>query len=256
MAEKKKKALKKKATGAKKKKKKKAAPAPKKKATPKKRGKPKATSASKRVKAKNAGKGTVKASAAIGVEAYVGSEDTAPVTPDAIEGASIIDDILLDDMAREDDLEQDETEFLFFRTGGEGYSLRVSDVREILRHQRITYVPRCDSHVIGATSLRGAILPIIDLNLLISGSDRAEIKSGRIMVLQDSHVSVGVLVEKQIGMKGLRESRVLPPPVHASGVGGDYIKGALDIGGEFYSLLDPDAICRTRATGRTDEKQA
>lgn len=139
-------------------------------------------------------------------------------------------------------------EYLLFRMDGEGYALLVSEVNEILRHQRITRVPRTALHVLGATSLRGTIIPVINLGSLLSGNEGGTISDGRILVLKDVNSQVGVLVEKGIGIVSLGDEMILPPPPNASGETTVFIRGVLNVKGEFYTVLKSEAIIRSKAT--------
>lgn len=153
--------------------------------------------------------------------------------------------------------EEEPIEFLVFRLGTEGYAFRVDDVDEILRHQRITIVPRAGKHLMGITSLRGRVIPIVHLGLLMNLEDRVETSSdGRILLLSEGDLVVGALVEKKINILALSPDRLLEPPPHMSDKGLEYLEGVLSVGGEFIAVLRPDIITRTKATGRPDEREA
>jgi len=152
--------------------------------------------------------------------------------------------------------ENKDDEYLLFRSAGEGYALQVSDVHEILRHQRITKVPGSARHVVGATSLRGAIIPVVSVASLLLSVSAALPSDGRILLLSGSDTVVGLLVEKQIGLRSFNLESILPPLSIKGGEGSPFVEGVLDVDGEFYTVLRPDAITRTKATGRLDEKKA
>ena len=161
--------------------------------------------------------------------------------------------LFLDDIG-EGELPAPKDDYLYFRFGNERYALEASNVNEILRHQRITHVPKCAPHVIGATSLRGAMIPVLNLGALLTGKESSPPKDGRILVLKDAGIQIGVLVERKIGIIGLGAEDLLPPPT--GGEGGGFASGTLDIKGEYYAVLRPEAITRTRAIGRLDEREA
>jgi len=50
-----------------------------------------------------------------------------------------------------------------FRLEGEEFGVPIRDVREIIRMQEVTRVPRAPDSVEGVINLRGQIVPIIDL---------------------------------------------------------------------------------------------
>ena len=164
--------------------------------------------------------------------------------------------LFADDDYDEDTEGLDSEDFILFRLNDEGFALRVTDISEILRHQRITWVPRCAEYVIGMTSMRGAMMPVIDLHVLLYGKKSEPVEMGRILVLRDSDIIVGVLVNRKIGMKGFSADSILPPPAHLRGKGAAFVEGVLLVDEEFYTMLRPEAITRTRASGRLDEREA
>lgn len=156
----------------------------------------------------------------------------------------------------EEDEEITDDDYLLFRYAGEGYAFRVSDVHEILRHQRISRVPRSASHVIGATSLRGVIIPVVSLGSLLMSVNKDLPVDGRILLLRKAGIKVGVLVEKEIGIKSFKPESLLPPP-SSTGTGSEpFVEGVFDVDGDLFTVLRPDAITGTKATGRLDEKEA
>ncbi|RMG00321.1 MAG: hypothetical protein D6726_11430, partial [Nitrospirae bacterium] len=62
-------------------------------------------------------------------------------------------------------------EFLLFRLGGELYSIPMKRIQEIINIYGITPVPRSPEHLKGIISLRGKIIPVIDLKKLLSITD-------------------------------------------------------------------------------------
>ena len=64
-------------------------------------------------------------------------------------------------------------ELLTFSLSNEEYAFRVSDVEEVLRMQKITMVPTMPDYVLGITSLRGKIIPVIDLKTRLSLQEKS-----------------------------------------------------------------------------------
>ncbi len=64
-------------------------------------------------------------------------------------------------------------ELLTFSLSNEEYAFRVSDVEEVLRMQRITMVPTMPDYVLGITSLRGKIIPVIDLKTRLNLQEKS-----------------------------------------------------------------------------------
>jgi purine-binding chemotaxis protein CheW len=149
-----------------------------------------------------------------------------------------------------------DNEYMLFSFAGEGFALKVSEVHEVLRHQSVTRVPRSADHVIGATSLRGTIIPVVSLGSLLSLADRELPDKGRILILKGSGIALGLLVDKGIGMMSFAPESIMPPMSGMDSEGASFTQGVLDVEGEYFTVLKPDAITRTKASGRLNETEA
>ena len=71
----------------------------------------------------------------------------------------------------EDDLQEAPglIELLTFKLSGEEYAFRVSDVQEILLPHHVTKVTRTNPCVLGVISMRGKVIPVIDLKRRLLG---------------------------------------------------------------------------------------
>lgn len=59
--------------------------------------------------------------------------------------------------------EVDEKQLVVFDLAEETYGVDIGSVREIIRIQEITKVPRTPDYVEGVINLRGKVIPVIDL---------------------------------------------------------------------------------------------
>ena len=56
-----------------------------------------------------------------------------------------------------------EQQLVVFDLSGEAYGISIESVREIIRLQEITEVPRTPAFVEGVINLRGKVIPVVDL---------------------------------------------------------------------------------------------
>jgi purine-binding chemotaxis protein CheW len=105
-----------------------------------------------------------------------------------------------------------------FELRGQELALPIADVRETLPIQPITRVVLTPACLQGVFSLRGDIVPAIDLAVLL-GIGRTEItEASRIVVLDAGHATVGIVVDRlrDLRMIEARENEagtpVLEPP--------------------------------------------
>ncbi|MDG0811042.1 chemotaxis protein CheW [Cohnella rhizosphaerae] len=78
---------------------------------------------------------------------------------------------------------------------GQRYAIRISEIQEIIRMQRITPLPEAPYYVQGITGLRGSILPVVCLRKLFGIPEKTEDKRTRIVVVQHGTASLGIIVD-------------------------------------------------------------
>jgi len=90
----------------------------------------------------------------------------------------------------------DEEQMVVFRLGHEEYGVPISDVQEILRvAEHFTHVPKSASFIEGLVSLRGAVLPVVDLRRRFGLATKERDERQRVMVFSVGGVRTGVIVD-------------------------------------------------------------
>lgn len=134
-------------------------------------------------------------------------------------------------------------EYLAFLLANEEYAVKVEDVKEIIRGQSITTVPRTPGFVIGIISLRGVILPVFDIKKRLGLEDGVvSRKTSRIIVVADKYGLQGIMVDKVTGVVKLKGSAIEPPPAIIGGVEAEYLQGLGRIGDRLLILFNTDRV--------------
>ena len=136
--------------------------------------------------------------------------------------------------------EEQDLEMLSFLLGNEEYVVPVDRVREVLTPKEITPVPHAADYLVGVCSLRGTVMPVIDLNrrLGLAASTRDE-KSRIIVVSLGQDDQVGLFVDRVRGVVRLLSSAIRPAPeTVAQGAGAEFLKGIARKDDQLYILLD------------------
>jgi purine-binding chemotaxis protein CheW len=132
-------------------------------------------------------------------------------------------------------------ELLTFSLGGEEYAFRVSDLQEIVRHQQISRVPRSAAFLLGISSLRGKIIPVIDLReLLLLRGEPADARRRKVLILKGPKGPLGAVVDRVVGVKRTRASAVSEAPAHLREAELRFIEGVVLIDNKFVSILKTD----------------
>jgi purine-binding chemotaxis protein CheW len=142
-------------------------------------------------------------------------------------------------------------ELLTFSLAKEEFAFKVSEVEEIIRFQRITLVPTMPEYVAGITSLRGKIIPVIDLRTRLALKDegaeavpmpKADADglmegTGKIIVLAGPLGLIGAIIDKVLGVVRLPDDVILQPPAHLTEDETKYIEGVVIVEKRFISII-------------------
>jgi len=136
--------------------------------------------------------------------------------------------------------EEQELEMLAFQLGSEEYVVPVDLVGEVLTPREVTAVPHVPSYILGVCSLRGTVLPIIDLNRRLGLAESVRDEKSRIIVVAfGTDDRVGLFVDRVRGVVRLLPSSVRPAPETVDqGEGAAFLRGIARKDDRLYILLD------------------
>ena len=101
---------------------------------------------------------------------------------------------------------------LTFVVGGETYGLDILHIREIIKVVEVTEVPRAPAFLLGVISVRGVVIPVLDLRKRMRLDDTPLTRAARILVVERDGGSYGLLVDAVTGVIRFAESEIEPPP--------------------------------------------
>lgn len=138
----------------------------------------------------------------------------------------------------------DEVQLVVFQLNDETYGVDIGHVQEIIRMQNITPIPRTPEFIEGVINLRGRIIPVIDLHKRFR-LPQAELTSNtRIMVVEMSRVTVGMIVDSVSEVLRLPTANIEPPPSMISGIDVAYLKGVGKWEDRLIILLDLERVLK------------
>lgn len=139
-------------------------------------------------------------------------------------------------------LSDDVEEYLCFKVAHEEYALSIMDIKEIIKPREVTEVPRMPKFISGVISLRGVIIPIMDMRLRLSLPVGELTGRERILVLRTSDGYCGVLVDEVIQVVKITSSAIEGPPSILDGIDKEFVKGLGRFDNRMLILLSLDSI--------------
>jgi purine-binding chemotaxis protein CheW len=135
-------------------------------------------------------------------------------------------------------VQQDEQQLVVFDLSSEAFGVDISAVREIIRLQDITKVPRTPEFVEGVINLRGKVIPVIDLRKRFGLSAEDESKDNRIVVVDIGAQDIGVVVDAVTEVLRISTETIEPPTSVISTSDSEYLIGIAKLDARLIILLD------------------
>ena len=115
--------------------------------------------------------------------------------------------------------------YLTFGLAEEEYGLEILKVREIFGMVNITAVPQTPGHVKGVINLRGKVIPVVDLRLKFSMTEREHDEATCIIVVDVAGVEIGIIVDRVSEVLEIPAEDIDDPPSFGTNVETNFILG-------------------------------
>lgn len=106
-----------------------------------------------------------------------------------------------------------------FELAGDLYALDVAQLREVVRWQPVTPLPRAPALIEGVVDLRGAIVPVVDLARLLRGTPIRSGPRARIAIVEVDGLVVGLAVDAATEVIAVDAAALSDPPALAAHAG-------------------------------------
>ncbi|MDQ1093733.1 purine-binding chemotaxis protein CheW [Xanthomonas sacchari] len=141
-------------------------------------------------------------------------------------------------------------QFLTFLLGKEMFGVGILGIKEIIEYRTPTDVPMMPPALRGVINLRGAVVPVVDLQQRFGRAPSEISKRTCIVIIEvangDERQVLGLLVDAVSEVLEIAGSDIAPPPAFGAGIRRDFIHGMGKVGERFVILLDADAVLSTQ----------
>ena len=116
-------------------------------------------------------------------------------------------------LLRQDDRRKHERRgVLTFVAGGEVYGVDILSIREIIKLREITEVPRAPRFLLGVVTVRGLVMPVVDLRIRLRLDSPPLGRNSRILVVMHKGERYGLLVDEVRGVVRFADNQIEPSP--------------------------------------------
>jgi purine-binding chemotaxis protein CheW len=130
--------------------------------------------------------------------------------------------------------------FTIFNIGDETFGIDILRVLEILRVQKIFSLPGLPDFLTGVMSVRGAVIPVMDLRLRFGMAPAG--KKERIVLVRYGDEKLGFLVDEIREILALENEEIRPAPSIFKGFKTEYLTGLGKKGDRIIILLNIDSL--------------
>lgn len=132
--------------------------------------------------------------------------------------------------------------YLRFRVADEDYGVSLLEIREIIKPRPVTEVPGMPGFVMGVISLRGTIIPVVDLRLRLGLAIGEQCGRERIIIARKEEGMFGLLVDEVFQVLGLSGSEIGKAPPVLEGIDREFVRGIGRHGERMLIILDLEKV--------------
>ncbi len=138
-----------------------------------------------------------------------------------------------------------EQQLVVFDLSGEAYGISIESVREIIRLQEITQVPRTPSFVEGVINLRGKVIPVVELRKRFGLEAKERDQDNRIVNVDIGGHEIGMVVDAVTEVLRISSNLVEPPSSVITTADSGYLRGIAKLDDRLIILLDLEQVLTT-----------
>jgi purine-binding chemotaxis protein CheW len=117
-------------------------------------------------------------------------------------------------------------QLVIFKIAGEEFGVDINKVKEIIRWEDVTRIPKTESYIKGVINLRGSIVVVNDLAMKLGLPSKEVDEDTRILVVEVDGNTVGMVVDSATEVLHLEGEKVQDAPdMITSGIDYNYIDG-------------------------------
>lgn len=130
--------------------------------------------------------------------------------------------------------------------GNDAYAIGILSIKEIIEYTTMTEVPLMPACVRGVINLRGAVVPVMDLQVRFGQTPSPVTKRTCIVIVEvlgpEGQQVMGVVVDAVNEVLDIDASDIEPPPAFGTRIRTDFISGMGKVRGKFVILLNVNRV--------------
>lgn len=133
-------------------------------------------------------------------------------------------------------------QFLTFTLGSDFHAVPIEHVLEIIEFDSMTPIPMTPDFLRGVINLRGAVVPVVDLQARFGRGQTMLGKRTCFVIVEVDHGgtphSLGIMVDAVNEVVNVDPSQLEPAPSFGTRLRSDFVDGIMNLAGRFVVVLD------------------
>jgi purine-binding chemotaxis protein CheW len=119
-------------------------------------------------------------------------------------------------------------QLIVFKVRDEVFATNISEVREIIRLEEITPVPNSNDYIKGLVSIRGKIVPVIELGIILNIGSNLDHEQFILLIETTDAGMVGMLVNEVVEVKRISLEEIKEAPkLIKSKISAEFVQGVV-----------------------------
>jgi purine-binding chemotaxis protein CheW len=135
---------------------------------------------------------------------------------------------------------------VLFRLCNELFGIGVGNVLRVINLDKLMKIPKSPEFIVGAISLEGSVIPVVDLAKKICLGETNITKETKVIVLEiqynESTFSAGVIIDDVLDVVTIDSSKLLPPTLESMGFETHTTDGLYKIEDDYYIILNATKV--------------
>lgn len=122
---------------------------------------------------------------------------------------------------------ENQVDLATFEVHGREYAIDVTQIREIVRAEEVTPLPKAPALIEGVVDLRGRVVPVVDLGFALDGERIVSDEATRIVLLEVDGLAFGLRVGAAREVLGAEAAALEAPPALATNAGYEVVRAVV-----------------------------
>ena len=128
--------------------------------------------------------------------------------------------------------------YVLIELAGATYALRSEDIQQLEMVSAPTPVPNAPAFVDGVISVRGQVIPAVNLRARFGFERREADLRSRLVVVRGGGRTVGLVVDSAREFADIPDDAIKPLPEGIGGLSGQYLRGVAHLGDRLLLVVD------------------